>query len=52
MAYVGLCRETAFRRLHIVRDGKTAKALLLEQLDLLDAKMKEIVTSVVKTRAS
>lgn len=32
----------------MVRDGKTAKALLLEQLDLLDAKMKEIVTSVAE----
>jgi hypothetical protein len=38
----------AFRRIHIVRDGKTAKALLLEQLDLLDGKMKEIVTSVAE----
>jgi len=37
-----------FRRLHTVRDGKTPKALLLEQLDLLDTKMKEIVTSVAE----
>lgn len=43
-----LSLPVAFRRLHVVRDGKTAKALLLEQLDLLDAKMKEIVTSVAE----
>jgi hypothetical protein len=45
-AYVNL--PVAFRRLHVVRDGKTPKALLLEQLDLLDGKMKEIVTSVAE----
>jgi hypothetical protein len=45
-AYLSL--PTAFRRLHAVRDGKTPKALLLEQLDLLDGKMKEIVTSVAE----
>jgi hypothetical protein len=33
----------AFRTLHPVRDGKTAKQLLSEQLDLLDQQMKEIV---------
>ncbi len=38
----------AFRRLHAVRDGKTAKQILLEQLDLLDQKMKEIVASVAE----
>ena len=38
----------AFRRFHTVRAGKTPKALLLEQLDLLDTKMKEIVTSVAE----
>ncbi|HKW41800.1 MAG TPA: hypothetical protein VJN39_11180 [Gemmatimonadales bacterium] len=43
-----LSLPAAFRRLHVVRDGKTPKALLLEQLDLLDAKMKEIVTSVAE----
>jgi hypothetical protein len=32
----------AFRNLHPVRDGKTAKQLLSEQLDLLDQQMKEI----------
>jgi hypothetical protein len=43
-----LSLPVAFRRLHTVRDGKTPKALLLEQLDLLDGKMKEIVTSVAE----
>jgi hypothetical protein len=38
----------AFRRLHVVRDGTTAKALLLEQLELLDTRVKEIVTSVAE----
>jgi hypothetical protein len=32
----------AFRNLHPVKDGKTAKQLLVEQLDLLDQQMKEI----------
>lgn len=33
----------AYRNLQPVQDGKTPKQLLLEQLDLLDQKMKEIV---------
>jgi hypothetical protein len=33
----------AYRNLHPVKDGKTPKQLLLDQLDLLDQKMKEIV---------
>jgi hypothetical protein len=33
----------AFRNLHPVRDGKTAKVLLLEQLEILDREMREIV---------
>jgi hypothetical protein len=33
----------AYRNLHPVKDGKTPKQLLIEQLDLLDQKMKEIV---------
>ena len=45
-SYVRL--PTAFRRLHTVRGGKTPKELLLEQLDLLDKKMKEIVASVAE----
>ena len=35
----------AFRSLYPVQDGKTATALLVEQLTLLDAKMKEIVAN-------
>jgi len=38
--YLNLPR--AFRQLHPVKDGKTAKQLLLEQLDLLDQRMKEV----------
>ena len=48
-SYVNM--PVAFRRLHAVRDGKTPKALLLEQLDLLDTKLKEIVTSVAENDA-
>lgn len=39
--YLNLPR--AFARLHPLKNGKTAQQLLLEQLDLLDAKMREIV---------
>ena len=35
----------AFRNLYPVQDGKTATALLIEQLTLLDSKMKEIVAN-------
>jgi hypothetical protein len=35
----------AFRNLYPVQDGKTATQLLVEQLTLLDSKMKEIVTN-------
>jgi hypothetical protein len=35
----------AFRSLYPVQDGKSATALLIEQLTLLDAKMKEIVNN-------
>jgi len=35
----------AFRNLYPVQDGKTATALLIEQLTLLDGKMKEIVAN-------
>ncbi|MBN1584285.1 MAG: hypothetical protein JXA89_26485 [Anaerolineae bacterium] len=38
----------AFRNLHPVRDGKTAKQLLSEQLDLLDQQMKEIAEDFYK----
>ena len=36
----------AFARLHAVKDGKTAQTLLLEQLGLLDATLKEIVSDL------
>lgn len=39
--YVNLPK--AFRTLHPVKEGKTAKTLLMEQLDLLDREMEEIV---------
>jgi len=32
----------AFANLHVVRDGKTAKQILLAQLDMLDQELKEI----------
>lgn len=32
----------AFAKMHPIKDGKTAKQLLLEQLDLLDQQMREI----------
>ena len=35
---------TVYRRTHPVKDGKTAQDLLLAQLELLDAQMKEIVS--------
>ena len=45
-SYVAL--PAAFRRIHAVQGGKTPKDLLLEQLGILDAKMKEIVASVAQ----
>ena len=36
----------AYANLHPVKDGKTSKQLLLEQLNLLDQEMKEIVQAV------
>ena len=36
----------AYANLHPVRDGKTAKQLLVEQLDLLDNEMKQVVQEV------
>jgi hypothetical protein len=41
----------AFRRVHVVSGGKTPRTILLEQLSLLDAKMKEIVTGVAQNDA-
>lgn len=42
--YVAL--PPVFRRTHVVRDGKTPRRLLAEQLDLLDRKMQEVVVNV------
>jgi len=37
---------TAYANLHVVKDGKTSKQLLLDQLGLLDSEMKEVVQAV------
>ena len=39
---------TAYARFHAVRDGKTPKDLLLEQLDILDTEMKKVAIDVHK----
>jgi hypothetical protein len=39
---------TAYARLHTVRDGKTSKDLLLEQLEILDAEMQKVVIDLHK----
>lgn len=36
----------AYARFHAIRDGKTPKDLLLEQLDILDAEMQKIVVDL------
>lgn len=41
-----LVLPSAFARLHPLQDGKTAHQLLLEQLDLLDGKMREIAADL------
>ncbi|HMD01700.1 MAG TPA: hypothetical protein VKG44_01925 [Candidatus Baltobacteraceae bacterium] len=41
----------AFRNLQPMADGKTAKQLLLEQLTLLDAKLKEVVQNLLSNNA-
>jgi hypothetical protein len=35
-----------FRTTHVLKDGKTARELLADQLGVLDGKMKEIVANV------
>ena len=37
-----------YARFHVVRDGKTSKDLLLEQLDILDAEMQKVVVDLHK----
>ena len=39
---------SAYARFHSVRNGKTPKDLLLEQLDILDTEMKKVVVDVHK----
>lgn len=48
--YVAL--PPAFRVTHAVKDGKTARQLLGEQLGLLDAKLREIVANVAASDAA
>jgi hypothetical protein len=38
----------AYANLHPIKDGKTAKQLLIDQLDLLDIEMKEVVQEVYR----
>ncbi len=47
--YVAL--PPAFRASHVLSEGKTAKQLLLEQLALLDTKMKEVAVNVADSDA-
>jgi hypothetical protein len=47
--YVAL--PPAFRLNHALKDGKTARQLLAEQLGLLDAKLREIVANVASSDA-
>lgn len=48
--YVAL--PPAFRLTHAVKDGKTARQLLGEQLGLLDGKLREIVANVASSDAA
>lgn len=43
-----LALPVAFRLSHPVREGKTARQLLLEQLQLLDNKMQEVVMNIAQ----
>jgi len=36
----------SFRRVHVIKDGKTAHQILIEQLKLMDSKIKQIVVSI------
>lgn len=42
---------TAFRNIQPLQDGKTAKVMLVEQLTLLDGKMREIAENIVANDA-
>ncbi len=39
----------AYANVHPIKDGKTARQLLVEQLDILDREMKEIVQDIYKS---
>ncbi|MBK9441857.1 MAG: hypothetical protein IPN53_11305 [Comamonadaceae bacterium] len=41
----------AFASMHVVENGKTAKQLLLEQLDILDGQLAKIATNIYKDDA-
>jgi len=41
----------AFRASHVLKDGKTARDLMTEQLGLLDGKMREIIANVASSDA-
>jgi len=42
---------TAFRNIQPLQDGKTAKVMLVEQLTVLDGKMREIAENIVANDA-
>jgi hypothetical protein len=44
--YVAL--PPAFRTTHVLKDGKTARDLLKDQLTVLDEQMREVVTNVAR----
>lgn len=48
--YVSL--PPAFRNTHVLKEGKTARQLLSDQLGLLDVKMREIVANVASADAN
>jgi hypothetical protein len=48
--YVAL--PPAFRTTHVLKDGKTARQLLDEQLALLDDKLREVVANVAASDAN
>ena len=41
----------AFASMHVVENGKTAKQMLLEQLDILDGQLAKIATNIYKDDA-
>lgn len=47
--YVAL--PAAFRSTHPVRDGKTSRQLMLEQIEILDDQMRDVVVNVAQSNA-